>query len=295
MLILLSDAFDPSLPGRLETFGDVTDDKSRLAEANVVLIRSKTKCTPEYIDSAPNLKLIIRGGVGLDNVDLDYAKSKDVIVHNTASASAIAVGELAFALMLSVPNRLVEGHNSLTEGKWIKKQLKRSELYGKKLCLLGIGNIATEVAIRARAFGMTVVAYDPYVESSPHAQLKPTLQEALDDADYVSLHTPLTPETEGLFDSEVLASMKEGAVVVNTGRGKVVDADAMAAALESGHIRAYATDVWPSDPPADDYPILKAPNVVMTPHLGASSKENLLRIGDVIVDYVGKYQKEGTI
>jgi len=295
MLILLSDAFDPGLPARLEAFGEVTDDKSRVGEADVVLIRSKTKCTPEYMDNAPNLKLIIRGGVGLDNVDLEYAKQKGIIVHNTASASAIAVGELAFALMLSVPNNLIPGHCSMKEGQWIKKQLKRSELYGKRLCLIGIGNIATEVAKRAKAFGMDVVAYDPYVESSPHADLKASLQEAITGADYISLHTPLTPETEGMINAQLIGTMKEGAVVVNTGRGKVVDAPDMVAALESGQVRAYATDVWPSDPPPDDYPLLSAPNVVMTPHLGASAKENLLRIGDVIIDLIGKYKGEGTI
>lgn len=295
MLILTSDAFDPGLPARLEAFGEVTDDKSRLSEAAVVLIRSKTKCTPEYIDKAPELKLIIRGGVGLDNVDLEYAKARGIIVHNTASASAIAVGELAFALMLAVPNRLIEGHNSMQAGQWIKKQLKRSELYGKRLCLVGIGNIASEVAKRAKAFGMEVVAYDPYVGSSPHAEMKPTLLEAVANADYISLHTPLTPDTEGMINADLIGNMMEGAVVINTGRGKVVNADDMVAALESGQVRAYATDVWPSDPPAEDYPLLKAPNVIMTPHLGASSNENLLRIGDVIIELIGKYRKEGVV
>ncbi len=124
MLILMSDAFAPSLPEQLSRFGEVTDDKSRLKDADVVLIRSKTKCTKEYIDQAPNLKMIIRGGVGLDNVDQVYAKEKGIVVYNTAAASSIAVAELAFALMLAVPNHLVAGNNSMAEGKWIKKELK---------------------------------------------------------------------------------------------------------------------------------------------------------------------------
>ena len=192
MLILISDAFDPSLPEKLSQFGEVTDDKSRLAEADVVLVRSKTKCTKEYIDEAPNLKLIIRGGVGTDNIDKEHAASRNIIVRNTPEASSIAVAEIAFALMLAVPNRVVEGHVSMTKGEWIKKQLKRTELFGKTLCLVGVGNIGTEVAKRAQAFGMKVVAYRKSGRPNDYAEIKPSLEEAVKDADYVSLNTPLT-------------------------------------------------------------------------------------------------------
>lgn len=280
MIILISDAFDASLPERLSVFGEVTTDTSRLAEADVVLVRSKTKCTREYIDSAANLKLIIRGGVGIDNIDKEYAQSKGILVHNTPKASSIAVAELAFALMISVPNHIVEAHNGMAEGTWLKKSLKRTELYGKTLCLGGIGNIASKVAERAAAFGMKVVAYDKYVQSSPVAEMKPSLAEAVKEADYISLHLPLTPETKGIFSTEIIEACEKQPVVINTGRGPCVDAEAMVAALDSGSISWYATDVWPSDPPSEDYPILKAKHVTMTPHIGASSKENLLRIGD---------------
>jgi len=126
MKILISDAFDPSLPAKLEGFGEVTDEKARLPEVDVVLVRSKTKCTREYIDQAENLHLIIRGGVGLDNIDVEYARSKGIQVFNTASASAVAVAELAFALMIAVPTRIVEGHIGMTQHEWLKKQLKRT-------------------------------------------------------------------------------------------------------------------------------------------------------------------------
>ncbi|ADK81258.1 NAD(P)-dependent oxidoreductase [Sediminispirochaeta smaragdinae] len=280
MLILISDAFDAALPEKLSSFGEVTDDKSRLAEADIVLVRSKTKCTAEWIDQAKKLKLIIRGGVGIDNIDKTYAESKGIIVRNTPKASSIAVAELAFALMIQIPNRIIEAHNGMQEGKWLKKELKRTELFGKTLCLVGIGNIATEVAKRAAAFGMKVVAFDKFVSSSPYAEMKPSLEEAVRDADYISLHLPLTPETEGMLNSKIFAVCGKNPVVINTGRGPCVKADDMVKALEEGKVKAYATDVYPSDPPADDYPILKAPNVVLTPHIGASSKENLLRIGD---------------
>ncbi len=288
MKILVSDAFDSSLPDRLKEFGEVTDDTSRLKEADVVLIRSKTKCTREYIDSAPNLKLIIRGGVGLDNVDLNYAKEKGITVHNTPAASAVAVAEIAFAHMLAVPNHLIEGHNTMKAGQWEKKRLKRTELMGKTLGLIGIGRIATEVAKRAAAFGMKVISYDKYITKSEMAEMK-SLGQVLAESDYISLHTPLTDETKGMINKETIAKMKDGVIVINTGRGKCVVEEDMAAALESGKVATYATDVWYSDPPDPDCPLLKAPNVQMTPHLGASSKENLLRIGDIIVDILKEF------
>lgn len=282
MKILLSDAFDPSLPEKLAAFGEVTDDKDRLPEIDVVLVRSKTKCRQDYIDRATNLRLIIRGGVGLDNIDVEYARSKGIQVFNTAEASAVAVAELAFALMLSVPTRLVEGHLGMTKHEWLKKQLKRTELMGKTLGLFGAGNIGTELARRAIAFGMRVIAYDPFLKSHDVLDLV-SMDELLSESDYLSVHVPLTDETRNLINTDSIGRMKDGAVIVNTARGGCVNENDMRAALESGKIRAYATDVFLSDPPADDSPLFDAPNVIMTPHIGASSGENMLRIGDVVV------------
>jgi phosphoglycerate dehydrogenase-like enzyme len=293
MLILICDAFDPGLAARLARFGEVTDDMGRLGEAHVALIRSKTKATREWLDRAPALKLIIRGGVGTDNIDKTAAKEKGIRVHNTPKASSIAVAELAFAMMIAVPNHLVRAHNSMAEGQWLKKELKRTELYGKKLGTVGIGNIARELAARAAAFGMDVHFYDPYVDSCSGFGKCHDLGELFSMCDYISMHLPLTPETEGMVNSDVLAGAKDGIVVVNTGRGKTVDAQAMTAALESGKVACYATDVWPSDPPSPDYPILEAPNVLMAPHLGASTKENLLRIGDEVEQIIDTFIEEG--
>ncbi len=294
MLILISDAFDASLPKLLEAYGEVTEDKARLAEADVVLVRSKTKCTKEYIDSAKNLKLIIRGGVGIDNIDSEYAKGKGIIVRNTPKSSAIAVAELAFALMISVPNHIIEVHNGMKRGEWLKK-VKRTELYGKTLALLGIGNIASKVAERALAFGMKVVAYDKYVTESPVATMMPTVVDAVRDADYISMHLPLTDETRGLFCDDLISQCTRRPVVVNTGRGPCVDADAMVKALEEGTISWYATDVYPSDPPAPDYPLLKSERVTLTPHIGANSEENLLRIGDEACAIIDELVKGGSL
>jgi D-3-phosphoglycerate dehydrogenase / 2-oxoglutarate reductase len=279
MLILIADAFDEELPGVLTKFGEVTNDSTRIAEADVVLVRSKTKCTKEYIDSATKLKLIIRGGVGIDNIDKEYAESKGIVVRNTPKASSIAVAELAFALMISVPNKIITAHNGMSEGRWLKKDIKRTELFGKTLCLIGIGNIAKEVAKRASVFGMHVVAYDKYVAESTVAEMKETIEEAVQDADYISMHLPLTPDTTGLFNKDLISACNKKPVVINTGRGGCIDAGDMVEALNNGSVSWYAVDVWPSDPPSPDYPILNAPNTTMTPHIGAGSKENLLRIG----------------
>ncbi len=288
MKILLSDAFDPSLPDRLKKFGEVTDDKNQLAQCEVVLIRSKTKATREYIDSAPKLKMIIRGGVGLDNVDQAYAKEKGIKVLNTPTASSVAVAELAMAFLVAIPNKLIEGHQSMKEGKWLKKELKRTELFHKVLGLIGVGRIGSEVAARAKAFGLDVIAYDKYITSHPVAKLV-GLDELLKRADFISLHTPLTDETKGMVNAGLIAKMKDGVILVNTGRGKVIHEPDLAAALASGKVRAYGTDVWESDPPPETSLLLKAPNVYMTPHIGASSVENLLRIGDVIVELLHQH------
>ena len=283
MLILLSDAFDPSLPGRLAKFGEVTDDKGRVAEADVVLIRSKTKVTREYIDGAPNLKLVIRGGVGLDNVDLDYAKEKGIEVHNTAAASSVAVAECTMALMIALPNHIVAGHNGMVKGEWLKKELKRTELFKKTLGIMGCGRIGKEVAKRAAAFDMKVLGYDVVKIDDPNIEQVEDLSALFARCDYITINTPLTEATQGMINADAIAKMKDGVRLINTGRGKVEVEEDIAAALTSGKIAGYATDVWYSDPP-ESTPLTSAPNTVLLPHLGASTKENLLRIGDIIME-----------
>jgi len=291
MKILIADAFDAALPERLKKFGEVTSDPSALASAEVVLVRSKTKCTKEYIDQAPNLKLIIRGGVGTDNIDKEAAKARGVQVKNTPKASSPAVAELAFALMLAIPNKLIEAHNTTKEGKFLKNEIKRTELLGKTLGLIGVGRIGTEMAKRARAFGMKVIGTDKVVTQSEFVEMKP-YDEVLAKSDYLSMHTPLTDETRCMIDKAAIGRMKDGVAIVNTGRGKCIVEDDMVEALKSGKVKAYATDVWYSDPPDPACPLLTAPNVIMTPHLGASTKENLLRIGDEVVELLEAFTKK---
>jgi len=290
MFILISDAFAQDLPDKLIHFGEVSQDKDSLNKADVVLIRSKTKVTKEYIDSAPNLKLVIRGGVGLDNVDLEYAKEKGIIVRNTPAASSISVAELAFTLMICLPNHVVKGHNSMHAGKWIKKELKRSELYGKTLGILGLGRIGVELAKRAAVFGMKVIAYDPFVSESEYAKIILQLTDVLNKADFVSMHMPLTDETEGIINQALLHEFKDGAYLINTGRGKTLVEDDVVTSLASGKLAGFGTDVWYSDPPVNS-PLVDAPNVLMLPHIGASTKENLIRIGEIICSIISEFNQ----
>lgn len=294
MLILISDAFDASLEGKLTAFGEVTTDKGRAAEADVILVRAKTICNKEYIDGAKNCKLIIRGGVGIDNIDKPYAESKGIIVKNTPRASSIAVAELTFALMLSAPNHITTYDNGMKSGQWLKN-IKRTELYGKTLGLLGIGNIATKVAERAKAFGMKVVAYDKYVSKSDAAELVPTIEDAVINSDYISIHMPLTDETREMFNAKLFAKLNRKPVIVNAARGAIVNAEDMVKALDEGKVSWYCADVYPTDPPAEDYPLLKSDKVTLTPHVGANSVENLLRIGDEIVDTIKALKAEGKL
>ena len=282
MHILIADAFDAKLPERLASFGPVSSDLATLGTAQVLLVRSKTKVDAELLAKAPNLKLVIRGGVGMDNVDKKLCAEKGIKAMNTPRASSVAVAEMAMAFMVAIPARLLEAHAAMKEGQFLKSELKRTELFQKTLGLIGAGAIASEVAKRAQAFGMAVIAFDPFLDAHPIARLV-SLDELAAQADVISLHTPLTDDTKGLINAAFLAKLKPGAILINTGRGKcVVDAD-IAAALATGQLRAYGTDVWPSDPPPADCPLLTAPNVFMTPPIGASSKENLGRIGDEVV------------
>ena len=295
MLILIADAFDKSLPGKLSVFGEVTDDISRLAEADVILIRSKTKATKEYIDNAKKCRLIIRGGVGMDNIDLAYAKEKGIIATNTPKSSAPAVAEMAFALMLSTASKVCFYDRTMKAGEWAKKT-KRSELGGKTLALLGLGNIAKRVATLANAFGMKVQAYDKYVTESDLAELKATPEEAVKDADYISMHLPYTPETDKMVNEDLINKMEKKPVIINTGRGKCVDEAAVAQALKDGRLSWFCTDVYSSEPPVvSENPLFGCANVTFSPHVGANSNENLLRIGQEVYDTIEKLLKEGKI
>ncbi len=288
MKILISDPFSKELPEQLKEFGEVTDDKAELPNADIVLVRSATKATKEYIDQAPNLKLIIRGGVGIDNIDVEYAKSKNILVKNSPEASSVAVAELVFALMLAIQRNIVKAHNTTKNKEWIKKQLKGSELYHKTLGLLGIGRIAREVFRRAKAFDMNIIACDPYVCYDECKSVEKG--DLFSESDIISLHVPLTDETRGMINKETIAQMKDGVIIINTARGKLINEADLAEALKSGKVKYAGIDVFWNEPP-EGSPLLELDNVLLTPHLGANTYENMDRIGEIVVDIIRDFVK----
>lgn len=288
MLILFADSFDKTLPGILARYAEVTDDIGRLAEADVVLVRSKTKVNRQFIDSAPKLRLIIRGGVGMDTIDMEYAGEKGIAARNTAEASTTAVAELAFAMMIAMPNHLVAANHTTKEGKWLKNAYSRTELHSKTLAILGLGRIGLALAVRARGFQMHVIGYHPDVNFTDFAEIRNTLRDAVMNADYVSLHMPLTDDTRGMINARTLEMFKRGAYLINTSRGAIIQEQDVADALSTGRLAGYATDVFDPEPPAAS-PLFTAPNVLCTPHIGATTQENMLRIGMMIERIVGEF------
>jgi phosphoglycerate dehydrogenase-like enzyme len=290
MLILIADKFDAAMPQKLAKYGEVTNDANRAPEADVILVRSKTKANAEYLDKAKNLKLIIRGGVGLDNIDVKHAQSKGVIVKNTAEASTTAVAEQAFSLMIGLPNHTAKADASMREGKWLKSELERTELYGKTLGILGMGRIGTALAVRARAFNMRVLAWHPDVFYSDFAEIIGPIEEVLAQSDYLSIHIPLLPDTKGMINKNLLAKVKKGAYMINTGRGETVVEEDVVEALKSGQLAGFATDVWYTDPPVNS-PLMAAPNTLFAPHLGASTVENMIRISAIAEMIIADFAK----
>jgi len=290
MKILIADTFGPGLPGKLERFGEVIEgDLGHLSTAKVLLVRGKTKADAEYLDRAAKLKLIVRGGVGIDNIDLEHCRGMGILVRNTPEASSVAVAELCFALMLAVKRHVVLGHSSTQAGQWLKKELGGTELYGKTLGLIGVGRVGTEVARRARAFGMRVIAFR--ASGKPHELAEVTdLDTVLAEADVISLHVPLTDQTRRIIRAETIDKMKPGVVLINTARGKCIRDRDLAAALKSGHVAGAGLDVYHGEPPVGS-PLLSCRNVVLLPHLGASTAENMDRIGEQIVEQIALFQQ----
>jgi len=288
MKILIADKFGPDLPVKLAKYGEVVEaDLSHLPTADVVLVRSMTRADKAYIDRAENLKLIIRGGVGIDNIDLEYCRQKGILVRNTPEASAVAVAELAMAMMLAIVRHVVPAHNGTRSGQWLKKELKGTELCGKTLGLIGVGRIGTEVGRRAQAFGMKVIA--ARATAKPHEIAEVVdLDTLLAESDFISLHIPLTHETIEIINTRTIGKMKDGVILINTARGKHVNEADLAAALKSGKVRYAALDVYQSEPPTGS-PLLDCDNVLLTPHLGASTEENMARIGEIIEQQIGDF------
>ena len=247
-----------------------------LGRANALIVRSATKVTAEMFDPAPNLAAVGRAGVGIDNLDVAAATERGVAVFNAPGGNTIAAAELTMALLISVARKIPTAEASLRSGSWDRAAFKGVELRGKTLGLIGAGRIGSEVAIRCKAFDMDVVAYDPYLSPTRAQELDIEMvgfDEVIEGADFISIHVPLTEETVGIIGSDSLGRMKPSAFVVNASRGGVVDEAALADALHGGEIAGAALDVYEVEPLSTNSPLRDAPNLVLTPHLGASTAE----------------------
>jgi len=253
-----------------------------------LLVRGATKVTAEVLRAASHLKVVARAGTGLDNVDVKTARELGITVLNAPAANTISVAELTLGLMLAFERHVAAAASDLRAGKWEKGKYAGREIAGKRLGLVGFGNIGRAVAGRARAFDMDVWASDPLVADWPAGfewVRRVTFEELLPQVDYLSLHVPLTADTRGLIAGPALARMKPGAVLVNCARGGIVDETALLAALENGTLRGVALDVFAQEPPGA-HPLLALPNVIATPHLGASTLEAQDRAGVEVAERV---------
>jgi len=300
--VLASDPLDTAAVKAMRDAGLVVDEKTNLTpEAllreipvyDAIVVRSATKVKAEVIDAGARLKLIVRAGVGLDNVDAARAKAKGVAVRNTPGASSNSVAELALGHMLSLARHIGRATASMKSGKWEKKALEGVEIAGKTLGILGIGRIGQALAVKAHALGMTVLCYDAFLSASPIPDVARfvSLDELLTASDFVSLHIPFDAARGATLGEAQLARMKKGVRIVNCARGGVIDEAALVRALESGHVACAALDVFATEPPSSGDPLVAAQNVSLTPHIGAATVEAQERVGDEAARIVIEFAK----
>lgn len=273
------------------------DLAAQLVDADALVVRSAVDVNAKLLAGARQLRVIGRAGVGVDNIDLEAATKKGIVVMNTPGANAVAVAEHTFALMLSLARHLSRADSTTRAGQWEKKSLQGTELRGKTLGIVGLGRIGLEVAKRAHAFEMKVIAHDPYVAQPAVRELGitlATLEEVYAAADYLSLHVGLTPQTQGMINQSSLGRMKKGVRIVNCARGELIDDQALAAALRSNQAGGAAIDVFTDEPPKDS-PLLSCENVIATPHIAGSTYEAQEAVGIQIAQQVKEYLKRGVI
>jgi D-3-phosphoglycerate dehydrogenase len=299
MKILICDKTEKEYIEQMRAAGltvDVRDDITPEELPNVLpaydgmVVRSRTKVRQPLIDVCPNLKVIVRGGVGLDTIDHEYAKSKGIAVMNTPLASSASVAELAVGYMFALARSTYRATSTMKAEKWDKKSFEGDEIGGKTLGLIGVGNIGKETAKRASALGMTVIAYDPYVKDIPGIKLV-SLDELLAQSDYISLHLPKTKESANMISTEQFAKMKKGVRIVNCARGGIIDENALYEALTSGQVAGAAVDVFAEEPPTD-WKLLKLDNVIGSPHIGAATREAQGRVGAEVAAKLIEFAKK---
>jgi len=297
--ILVTDPLDPAAASALRKAGHEVEERKltpdellrEIAAYDALLVRSETKVTKAVLGVADKLKVVGRAGVGVDNIDTNAARERGVAIVNAPLAASNAVAELTLGHMLALCRRIPRADTTTKEGKWEKKALVGIELQGRTLGLLGVGRIGGRVAELCRAFGMKVVVYDPYVDAARAKELGATKVETpvevAQQADFISVHVPLTPETKHLVNADLLKQCRKGAFILNVARGGIVDEKALYDAIKSGHLGGAGLDTFETEP-LKESPLASLPNVVFTPHLGASTDEAQSKAGMMVAEQVRK-------
>jgi len=303
MKVLICDPISPSAVQRMRERGvevavNDTITPERLVEVipayHAVVVRSRTKIRKNVIDVAPNLKVIVRGGVGVDNIDQEYAQAKGIKVLNTPAASSDSVAELAVAYLFALARPIVQATESLRAGKWEKAKFHGTEIQGKTLGIIGVGRIGLAVARRAAALGMHALGYDSRTVGPVPFMMMVPLEELLARADYITLHIPLTESSHHMIDAAQIGKMKKGIKIIDCARGGVIDEDALYDAIVSGQVSGAALDVFENEPLTDSK-LFSLPQIIGSPHMGASTAEATERIGDEVADILIGISVEGWV
>jgi len=270
-----------------------------VSDVEAMVVRSETKVTRKVMEAAPKLKVVGRAGVGVDNVDVEAATQRGIVVMNTPSGNTISTAELTFSMLMALARKIPQAHMSMKAGEWNRKAFSGVELYNKTLAILGMGRIGTEVARRAIAFGMRVLAYDPYLSHARAKDLQVELFEKLDEiypqADFVTVHMPMTDETKGMINKAAFAKMKKGVRVLNCARGGIINEVDLVEAIKSGQAAGAALDVYETEPLPAPHPLRDLPQIIMTPHLGASTDEAQENVGIEVAEAITDYLVHGAV
>src|SRR2546423_5660709 len=283
-------------PGWNVVLGTKDSLNAEIADADALIVRSATRVTVELLDRGKKLRAVGRAGVGVDNIDLDEATKRGVLVMSTPGGSSVSVAEHTFALLLALVRQLPKFDAAMREGRW-EKSSSGAEVRGKTLGLVGLGRIGSEVASRAEAFDMRVVAYDPFISEAAARELSVELvplEQLLAECDFISLHTAVSPQTRDMINAGSIAKMKKGVRIINAARGEVIDEADLAAAIKSGHVAGAALDVFAEEPPKN-CPLIGLPNVITTPHVAGSTAEAQEELGTQVALQIRDYLVEGVI
>src|ERR1022692_3727733 len=270
-----------------------------VADATALVVRSETKVTAKIIAAAKQLRVVGRAGVGVDNVDIEAATQHGTVVMNTPGGNTVTTAELSFAMLLALARKVPQAHATMVAGKWDRKLFQGVELQGKTLGVLGMGRIGTEVAKRAIAFGMRVIAYDPYLTEERAkaigAEFAPEVDHVYREADFITVHMPVTKETKEMLNAAAFSTMKPGVKIVNCARGEIISETDLIAALASNKVAGAALDVFAVEPLPADHPYRKQANLILTPHLGASTEEAQEKCGIEVAKFIAVYLLTGKV